>query len=114
MNALIAAALSRTRTVIALLVLFCLWGIIAYYQIPKESTPDVKIPIIYVSLIHEGISPQDAQRLLLRPLEQELHNIEGVKEMRSTAFEGGGNIIIEFSAGFDSERARYDVRDRVD
>jgi multidrug efflux pump len=89
-------------------------GMLAYYQIPKESTPDVKIPIIYVSLVHEGISPQDAQRLLLRPLEQELRNIEGVKEMRSTAFENGGHIILEFAAGFDSDRARYDVQDRVD
>jgi multidrug efflux pump len=114
MNALIAAALSRTRTVLSILLLFTLWGIIAYYQIPKESTPDVKIPIIYVSLMHEGISPKDSQRLLLRPLEQELHNIEGVKEMRSTAYEGGGNIVLEFTAGFDSDRARYDVRDRVD
>lgn len=114
MNALIAAALFRTRTVLSLLFLLCLWGMIAYYQIPKESTPDVKIPIIYVSLIHEGISPQDSQRLLLRPLEQELHNIEGVKEMRSTAFEGGGYVLLEFSAGFDADRARYDVRDRVD
>ena len=70
MNALIALALSRTRTVLSLLALFCLWGMIAYCQIPKESTPDVKIPLIYVSLTHYGISPQDAQRLLLRPLEQ--------------------------------------------
>jgi multidrug efflux pump len=114
MNALIAAALSRTRTVLSILALFTLWGLVAYYQIPKESTPDVKIPIIYVSLTHEGISPQDAQRLLLRPLEQELHNIEGVKEMRATAYEGGGNVTLEFTAGFDSDRARYDVRDRVD
>lgn len=114
MNSLITAALSRTRTVLSLLVFFILWGMIAYYQIPKESTPDVKIPIIYVSLIHEGISPQDSQRLLLRPLEQELHNIEGVKEMRSTAYEGGGNVVLEFNAGFDSDKARYDVRDRVD
>lgn len=114
MNALIAAALSRTRTILSLLVFFCLWGMIAYYQIPKESTPDVKIPIIYVSLVHEGISPQDAQRLLLRPLEQELRNIEGIKEMRSTAFEGGGYVLLEFSAGFDADRARYDVGDRVD
>lgn len=114
MNALIVAALSRTRTVLSILVLFSIWGIIAYFQIPKESTPDVKIPIIYVSLSHAGISPQDAQRLLLRPLEQELHNIEGVKEMRSTAYEGGGNIVLEFAAGFNADRARYDVRDRVD
>jgi multidrug efflux pump len=114
MNALIAAALRRTRTVLSLLGFFVLWGLIAYIQIPKESTPDVKIPIIYVSLIHPGISPEDAQRLLLRPLEQELRNIEGVKEMRSTAYEGGGNVVLEFTAGFNAERARYDVRDRVD
>lgn len=114
MNAFIALALSRTRTVLSLLALFCLWGTVAYYQIPKESTPDVQIPVIYISLTHYGISPQDAQRLLLRPLEQELHNIEGVKEMRATAYEGGGNIFLEFTAGFDPDRARYDVRDRVD
>lgn len=114
MNALIAAALSRSRTVLSLLALFVVWGLLAYIKIPKESTPDVKIPIIYVSLIHEGISPQDAQRLLLRPLEQELHNIEGVKEMRSTAYENGGNVVLEFAAGFNADRARSDVRDRVD
>jgi multidrug efflux pump len=114
MNALITAALSRSRTVLSLLVFFCLWGMLAYYLIPKESTPDVKIPIIYISLVHEGISPQDSQRLLLRPLEHELHNIEGIKEMRSTAYEGGGNILLEFAAGFDADRARYDVGDRVD
>jgi multidrug efflux pump len=55
----------------------------AYYQIPKESTPDVKIPIIYVSLVHEGISPQDAQRLLRPGAKTSQHR--GVKEMRSTA-----------------------------
>src|SRR5476651_688388 len=114
MNGLISAALSHTRTVLSILALVMVWGIIAYVQIPKESTPDIKIPLIYVSLVHEGISPQDAQRLLLRPLEQELRNIEGIKEMRSTAYENGGNIVLEFTAGFDADRARYDVRDRVD
>ncbi len=113
MIALIQASFQRSRAVLLLLTLFILWGLHAYIMIPKESTPDVKIPIIYVSLTYDGISPQDAERLLLRPTEQELRSIEGVKEMRSTAFEGGANIILEFNAGFNVDKARLNVRDKV-
>lgn len=114
MNTLIEAALRRSRTVILILVLAILWGLVAYIRIPKESTPDVKIPIIYVLLRYEGISPQDSERLLLRPVEQELRGLEGVKEIKSTAHEGGGSVVIEFMAGFNSEKAKNDVRDRVE
>ena len=72
MNAMIDAALSHSRTVISGLVLLLIAGIVAFNDIPKESEPDVNIPIIYVSMHHEGISPEDAERLLVRPMEQEL------------------------------------------
>ena len=62
--ALIDAALNRSRTVIATLVLLLLAGFIAYRDIPKESDPDINIPIVYVAMSHEGISPEDAERLL--------------------------------------------------
>src|SRR3546814_5932732 len=81
---------------------------------PKESDPDIDIPIIYVSMSLEGIAPEDAERLLLRPMEQELRQIEGVKEMRSTAYQGGDNIVLEFGAGFDADQALADVREQVD
>jgi len=114
MNALIGAALTHTRTVLATLVLLLAAGWVAYKEIPKEAAPDVNIPIIYVSMHHEGISPEDAERLLLRPMEQELRTIEGLKEMRATAYQGGGNIILEFDAGFDADKALDDVREKVD
>ena len=114
MTSLISAALSRTRTVLLILALLLVWGLKAYIDTPKESSPDVKIPIMYVSLIYEGISPQDAARLLLRPVEQQLRSIEGVKKMQSTAFEGGANIVLEFHAGFNSDKALNDVREKVD
>lgn len=110
----IAAALSRSRTVLACLVFILFAGWTAWKEIPKEANPDVNIPIIYVSVAHEGISPEDAERLLLRPLEQELRSIEGVKEMRATAFQGGGNVILEFDAGFNAAKALADVRDKTD
>lgn len=114
MNTLIAAALGRARTVLAGLVFLLLAGWVAYQDIPKEAAPDVNIPLIYVSLIHEGISPEDSERLLLRPMEQELRTVEGLKEMRSTAYQGGGNVILEFDAGFDAKKALDDVREKVD
>src|SRR4029078_10613092 len=74
----------------------------------------IKIPIIYVQLSQRGISPEDAERLLLRPVETQLKSVGNVKEMRSTALEGGGYVLLEFEAGFDSKSALADVRAKVD
>lgn len=111
---IIDAAISRSRTVISSLVLILLAGSLAYQAIPKESDPDINIPIIYVSVVLDGISPQDAERLLLRPLELELKTIEGLKELRSVGYEGGASVIMEFEAGFDVDQALTDVREKVD
>lgn len=114
MNALIDAALSHKRTVLSAFFLILISGTIAYVDISKESDPDISIPIVYVTMSHEGISPEDAERLLIRPMEQELRSIEGVKEMRGTGYEGGGNVFLEFEAGFDVDKALSDVREKVD
>ncbi len=114
MKTLIDAALDHIRTVLSLLVLLLIAGAYAYVAIPKESDPDVNIPIIYTNVHHEGISPEDAERLIVKPLEQELEGVEGVKEMRSTAYQDGANVVLEFEAGFDADRAMDDVREKVD
>jgi len=114
MNALVDAALTHARTVLSALALILISGTYAYLTIPKEADPDINIPIIYVSMTHDGISPEDAERLLIRPMEQELRSIEGIKEMRATAFEGGANVTLEFDAGFDANTAMDDVRKQVD
>ncbi len=111
---LIETAIGHARTVVTALVLILLAGTIAFLDIPKEAKPDINIPLLYVSLIHAGISPLDAERLLIRPMETELRSVEGVKEIRATAFEGGANVLLEFDAGFDADRAITDVREKVD
>ena len=110
----IQSAFGYSRTVILILIFILLSGSIAYKDIPKESEPDIDIPIIYVTLHLDGISPEDAERLLIRPVEQELKSIEGVKELRSTGYEGGANVLLEFDAGFDAAAALTDVREGVD
>jgi multidrug efflux pump len=114
MHAFIDACLDRSRAVIIILILILSIGYTTYQAIPREDAPDVKIPIIYVSMTHEGISPQDAERLLVRPMEKELKTIEGIKELRATAAQGYASVVLEFDAGFDSDKALLDVREKVD
>ena len=111
---IIELAMLRSRTVVLSLLVVLVGGIVAYVTIPKEAEPDIEIPIIYVSIEHDGISPEDSERLLVRPVEQELRSIEGVKEMLANAYEGGANVQLEFDAGIDTKRALQDVREKVD
>src|SRR5207247_6760379 len=107
-------AISHARLTIATLLFLLLAGLVAYVTIPKESEPDVKIPIVYVQLSQRGISPEDAERLLVKPVEIKLKSVGNVKEMRATAYEGGAYVLLEFEAGFDSKSALADVRAKVD
>jgi multidrug efflux pump len=114
MTGLINYAISHARLTLATLAFLLVAGFIAYKTIPKEAEPDVKVPIIYVQLTQRGISPEDAERLLLRPVETQLKSVSNVKEMRATGYEGGGYVLLEFEAGFNSDAALADVRAKVD
>ncbi|MCG6658634.1 efflux RND transporter permease subunit [Halomonas campisalis] len=114
MRPLIEAALDRSRTTLLLLAALLLAGLAAWQAVPKEANPDIAIPIIYVSLALEGISPEDGERLLVRPMEQELRAIEGVRKMTAQASESHAAVTLEFDAGFDPRQALADVREKVD
>ncbi|THB65739.1 MAG: efflux RND transporter permease subunit [Gammaproteobacteria bacterium] len=114
MQSLIQATLARSRTVLLSFIIIFITGISSYITIPKESAPDVTIPQVYVSVHHEGISAQDSERLLVKPLEKHLRTVEGVKEISATAAESNATLMLEFDAGFDSDQALTDVREKVD
>ncbi|QLF71833.1 efflux RND transporter permease subunit (plasmid) [Peteryoungia desertarenae] len=114
MKGLIDLAFRRSRVVTMIFFLTLVAGVYAYVSIPKESAPDVPIPIIYVSVVYPGISPEDSERLLVRPLEQELQSIEGIDEMRAIAAQGYASMTLEFAAGFDADQAEEDVRQAVE
>src|SRR5690606_38380436 len=98
MQTLIRAALDRSRATLMLFCLLLIGGMAAYQAIPKEANPDVPIPLMYVTMTLDGISPEDAERLLVRPMEQELRSLEGIKEMTATAGEGHASVMLEFDA----------------
>jgi multidrug efflux pump len=114
MNGLIDAAFSRTRVVVLMLVGLLAVGAVTYSSIPKESFPEVQIPTVYVSTSLEGISPEDAERLLVKPLETELAALTGLDSMTGTASEGHASVQLEFEPGFDPDTALDKVREAVD
>ncbi|TCT05414.1 multidrug efflux pump [Tepidamorphus gemmatus] len=110
----LAGILGRTRTVLTLLVAMIIAGTMAYVGVPKEANPDIDVPVFYVYVTQQGISPEDAERLLVRPLETRLRGLDGLKEITGIASEGYGAILLEFTVDFDKDKALADVRAKVD
>ena len=92
MTGVISAAFSRTGAVFVALLVLCGFGYVSYLDIPKEATPDVDIPVAYVSVGYEGISPEDSERLLVKPLEKHLRSVQGLDKMSSVASEGYASV----------------------
>ena len=81
----IQAILSRPRAVLTVMIAALIGGILSYVTIPKEANPDIDVPVFYVSIPQQGISPEDAERLLIRPMETQLRGLDGLKEITGVA-----------------------------
>ncbi|BCW89772.1 Multidrug resistance protein MdtC [Alphaproteobacteria bacterium SO-S41] len=114
MTGIVAWAVTNSRLVWAMIVMSLTIGLIAYSSIPREAEPNIDFPFVNITLLHPGISPEDAERLLIRPMETQLRTIEGLKKITSTGMLGMANIGLEFDANFDSERAIRQVNEKVD
>ncbi|MEX2531469.1 MAG: efflux RND transporter permease subunit [Gemmatimonadota bacterium] len=107
-------ALRHLTSVVMLFVLIAIAGFVAYVNIPKESAPQVAIPMLVVNTIYPGVSPADIETLVTRPLEDELNTISDVQEMLSTSVEGYSSITVEFATSVDMNDALQQVREKVD
>jgi len=111
---MLEGVLRRPKTVFVLMLALLVAGVFSYISIPKEDSPDIDVPIFYVSIAQQGISPEDSERLLIRPMETELRGLDGLKEITAIASEGHAGIVLEFDISFDKDEAMADVRDKVD
>ncbi|NOX48986.1 MAG: efflux RND transporter permease subunit [Gammaproteobacteria bacterium] len=114
MYAFIDAAIARSRTTMLIMFMVVLAGLIARSVIPVANEPDIDIPFFIITVVHEGIAPEDAERLLVLPLEIEMRNVEGIEEMTSFASEGAATLMVEFDADHDLNKALIDTREAVD
>ena len=111
---LLDGAVDRFRSSFSLMLLIVVMGIAARSAMTVESSPEVSPPIVIVQVMHEGISPEDGVRLLIRPLEQEVRAVEGVEEVMATARESLVYLVVEFDSAMDIDLAVDEVRNAVD
>ena len=109
-----SVAVDHQTSVLVLFAFIMVAGLFAYRVIPRESFPEVEIPMIAVNTIYPGVTPADIESLITRPLEDELSTISDVKELTSTSVEGYSSIVAEFEATVDLEGALQSVREKVD
>ncbi|OQY30010.1 MAG: hypothetical protein B6244_01755 [Candidatus Cloacimonetes bacterium 4572_55] len=107
-------SLRHSITVYVFIGIITVAGLISYIGLPRESTPDIKIPFIVISTPYFGVSPSDIEALVTQKIETELNTINDVKEIRSTSYEGMSVISVEFNPDIEVTEGLQRVRDKVD
>jgi multidrug efflux pump len=113
-STLINAAIKRRKVVLGVAVVASFFGLITYLNLPRESSPDIPVPFVMIQVPYPGVSPEDAERLLVRPMETELQSLEGLKEMNAVAVQNAALIYLEFEVNFNKDKVLQDVRAKVD
>ncbi|MEM7546719.1 MAG: efflux RND transporter permease subunit [Pseudomonadota bacterium] len=114
MTGLVTWAVDRSRMILAMVILAIAAGSFAYVSLPKEGSPDITVPILYVSAPLPGISAEDSERLLVKPLETELRGLDGLEKMTGFASENHAGVLLEFDFGWDKSATIAEVREKVD
>jgi len=107
-------AIKQRTAVLVFSIAAAIIGSLCYLTIPREGMPDITIPYVFVTAAYEGTSPEEMEKLITVPLEKQLNDVEGVKNLLSSSAEGVSVITVEFLAGEDIEQAKQRVKDKVD
>ncbi len=106
--------LRMPRVVLTVMALLLFAGGISYMSLPKESFPAIDIPYFYVSVSQTGVSPADAERLLAKPIEDRVKEVEGLVNYTTTSTTGHASVFLEFDVNVDGDKALSDIRAAVD
>jgi len=114
MHRIVGAAIHNWRLTLGILFFALVGGLLALRGLPLDAEPDIPVPFVNVITVLPGVSPEDGQRLIIRPLEEELKSIDGIKQMDGIAQNNAAVMALEFEASFDQDQALLDVQEKVD
>ena len=98
-----------TMVMLALMLL----GIISYSRLGVEQMPDIQVPGVWLQVRYPGASPEQVEADLVKPMEEAVNTITGIRTLFSNSFEGRGELWVEFDLKTDMTKAVQDVRDKV-
>jgi HAE1 family hydrophobic/amphiphilic exporter-1 len=108
-------ALTRPTITVAIFGALVIFGVISFFQLGRSSSPpNTDFPIVVVAASYPGASPQDMERMVIKPVEDQMAGIDHLDEMSATAQEGTAVVVVQFKMGTDLNLAAVDVQRRVD
>lgn len=113
MTGIVDWASGRARMIIAFVLMSLSAGAYSYYQLPKEGEPDIQVPALFVSVPFPGISAEDSEKLLVKPMESKFSDLDGLETTSGTAAEGYAGMVLEFEFGWDKNATIADVREKL-
>ena len=111
---IVGFSIRNWRMTIGIMIFAVIGGLLALDRLPLDAEPDIPVPFVNVSVVLPGISPEDAERLLIRPMETELKSLEGVKQIDSVAANSVAYVTVEFDISHDQDKAFTDVLEKID
>jgi len=108
-------ALNRPVITAMVFVALAVFGLISYSQLGRsQNPPGVEFPLVLVSAGYPGASPQDMERLVIKPIEDQMDGIQHLDQITATAQEGTATVAVQFQIGTNLDLAAVDVQRRVD
>ena len=104
----------HSRATLSIMLLILVAGAGSRLSMPVEMNPNVTLPVVMIMVQHDGISPEDGARLLIRPIEKELKTLDGLEEIQATAQESMVVVTAEFEAADNIKEIVAEVREAVD
>ena len=104
----------RQPTIVTLFFLaVALFGAIGYASMGKNIIPNISLPVVTVSAAYPGASPEEIERLVVRPIEDQIQTIRHLDKVNATAVDGAATIVVQFKLGTDIDASANDVTQAV-
>jgi HAE1 family hydrophobic/amphiphilic exporter-1 len=96
------------------ILVFLIFGLLAYFTLNLNLQPDVKIPYVTISTIYPGAGPKEIETLVSKPIEDAVSTVSQIERVESYSLDGLSIVIMEFTMGKDVDVANQEVKDKVD
>ena len=107
-------SIQRPIIVAMLFIALAIYGLFSFFQIGRSLNPNVTFPVVVVEANYPGASPAEMERLVIKPIEDQIDGIDNLDQMTATAEDGIASVVIQFKLDTNLDYAAIDVQRRVD
>ncbi|HPI40715.1 MAG TPA: efflux RND transporter permease subunit, partial [Pseudobdellovibrionaceae bacterium] len=106
-------SIKRPVFISCIVALMLILGTVSLFKMPVDLFPDVTFPVIFIQTAYPGASPLDVEKLVSKPIEDELGSLSGLRNISSSNLESISFVTLEFKLGSDIKESEQQVRNRI-